>query len=416
MFNISNAIISEKLPEPLEKKELYRLLKLLKDGNDTVKNQIIEHNLKLVLYVVNTRFSNLNYEKEDIVSIGVIGLIKAINSYDIDRDTEFSTYATKCISTEILIFLREQKKQINTVSLSKPMWVSEENDITFEDIVSQNDELSERINNMELQEILFRSINKLPERHIKIISLYFGFYDGKRYTQKEIAGALNVTHQFISLVIQNSIKKIRKDLIDNGIITKDDIHYEARFIGNSKSIYNSFSKYPKDQIDDSLDKLSRLEKYLLFLKYTETEAAFKLTEEQDNYVTLRIIPKMKRALKKPDIKPLLKNINLESTPIEINKDYDMGSNNKISKYSDEILDLGISNDFIEMTNFSSFNSAMVTVLKLGYINNLNFSNEEIASALNIREEDIDTILQDVIDKAKNRVVVASDVVVKYLKK
>lgn len=205
------------LPKKLSNDELYQLLKQMNKGDDSARKKLIEHNIRLVLFLVTNKFNYIDYDKNELVSIGLIGLIKAINSYDLSKKIEFSTYATKCIQNEIFMFLRKINKIHNIDSLDRP--ISNDtlaNELTLKDIVSGDEDFTEKFMQNESYQIIHKIINELSKRDRTIIIMYFGFCDGKRYTQIEIANKLNVSQSYISRLIGLILKKMRVKLIEQG--------------------------------------------------------------------------------------------------------------------------------------------------------------------------------------------------------
>lgn len=212
-------IDANQLPKPLSKSQTYELLDKVKQGDEEAKKIIAEHNIRLVLYEVTTRFKYVEYDKKDLVSIGNIGLIKAITTFDKSRKVEFSAYTARCIDNEILMFLRKIKKDQNVDSLNKQIKHDKEGrELKIEDIISDTSNIIEdyekKITYKSIQEI----IKKLPNRDKEIIILRFGFYNNEVHTQEEIANMMSISRSYVSRLIAKIVKRIGQELKKNGII------------------------------------------------------------------------------------------------------------------------------------------------------------------------------------------------------
>ena len=176
-------IDANKLPNPLPKFQVYELLDKVKQGDKDAIKMIIEHNIRLVLYRVNNRFKSVEYDKRDLVSIGNIGLVKAVTAFDKSKNVEFAIYATKCIDNEILMFLKKLKKHQNVDSLDKPIAYDKEGkELKIEDIISDETDMVEDYETKITHKIIREVVKKLPDRDRKIIMLHFGFYNNKIHT------------------------------------------------------------------------------------------------------------------------------------------------------------------------------------------------------------------------------------------
>lgn len=194
--------------------EQNKLIKEMNSGNLEARRLLIEKNIRLVFYVVLHRFNNI-YDKEDLVSIGSIGLIKAIDNYNVSKNIKLSTYACKCIYNEICDYIRKNAKELPIVSLDSPFNNSE---LTFENIINNNTNIEEDILNKELYKIIKDTIINLPYPNNKIISLYFGFENDVIYSQKEIAEIIGLSQSQISRLINKNLKIIKETIINSGFI------------------------------------------------------------------------------------------------------------------------------------------------------------------------------------------------------
>ena len=204
-------------PKALTKKEEDELLARMTEGDKSAKDQLIEHNLRLVAYV-SKKFSKEKKETDDIISIGTIGLIKAINSFDISKNIRLATYAVRCIENEILMVLRAEKKLVNEVSLEEPIGKDTEgNEISLIDILALDSEsvFSEALKEIN-QKKLYEAINTcLTKREKEIIILRYGLNDGKCIPQREVAKYFKISRSYVSRLEKKALEKLY-DKIDNG--------------------------------------------------------------------------------------------------------------------------------------------------------------------------------------------------------
>lgn len=205
---------TDKLPPPLSKDEELKYLVRAKAGDEEARNILIEHNLRLVVFLAK-KYENTTYDIEDLVSIGSIGLIKGINTYKIDKNIKLATYASRCISNEILMFLRKNKRKKAEVSLEDALnYDSEGNELHLEDILGTDADLVP--NEYEKQvdkEILSKEIKDLPDRDKEIMTLRYGLNNTKEYTQKEVAELLGISQSYISRIEKKVIRKLKQVMI-----------------------------------------------------------------------------------------------------------------------------------------------------------------------------------------------------------
>ena len=201
--------------EPLEKDELNRLIRAAKNGSKEAEERLVMHNLRLVLRQVFRRFGRIDYDKNDLISIGKIGLIKAINTYDVEKNFRFSSYAVKCIDNEILIFLRTIKDYQIIDSLDDVVFYGKDGsekrliDTLIDDSVNFVEEL-ERI---ETYRIIRGLIAELPDRDKEIMTLRYGLNNTKEYTQKEVAVMLGISQSYISRIEKKVIRKLKQVMV-----------------------------------------------------------------------------------------------------------------------------------------------------------------------------------------------------------
>ena len=205
---------SDALPPPLSKEEEEGYLVRSEDGDSFAKDKLIEHNLRLVVFLAK-KYENTTYDIEDLVSIGSIGLIKGINTYKIDKNIKLATYASRCISNEILMFLRKNKRKRAEVSLEDALnYDAEGNELHLEDILGTDENLVP--NEYEKQvdkEVLAKEIEGLPDRDKEIMTLRYGLNNTKEYTQKEVAVMLGISQSYISRIEKKVIRKLKQVMV-----------------------------------------------------------------------------------------------------------------------------------------------------------------------------------------------------------
>ena len=205
---------TDKLPPPLSKEDELKYLIRAKTGDEEARNFLIEHNLRLVVFLAK-KYENTTYDIEDLVSIGSIGLIKGINTYKIDKNIKLATYASRCISNEILMFLRKNKRKKAEVSLEDALnYDAEGNELHLEDILGTDADLVP--NEYEKQvdkEILSKEIEDLQDRDKEIMTLRYGLNNTKEYTQKEVAEILGISQSYISRIEKKVIRKLKQVMI-----------------------------------------------------------------------------------------------------------------------------------------------------------------------------------------------------------
>ncbi|MDD4211037.1 MAG: RNA polymerase sporulation sigma factor SigK [Clostridia bacterium] len=204
---------TEALPSPLGEKEEAIVIAGLKGGSEEAKAKLIEHNLRLVVYI-SKKFNNTGLDIEDLISVGAIGLIKAVNSYDPDKQIKLATYASRCIENEILMYLRKMSKVRNEVSISEPIKVDwEGNNISLMDILNNDDDCPTTTLEREVEkQVLLNCITTLNKREQQIVKLRFGLFNVPEKTQKEVADMLGISQSYISRLEKKIIEKLKKDI------------------------------------------------------------------------------------------------------------------------------------------------------------------------------------------------------------
>ena len=202
------------MPEPLNSEEEKILLERLMKKDNEAKNELIEKNLRLVVYI-SKKFESSGVNIEDLISIGTIGLMKAVNSYDLEKNIKLATYASRCIENEILMFLRKNNKIRAEVSIDEPINTdSEGNDLSLADILgTDNDSMFKMIEDSDNKKILIGAIQKLNDREKLIMQMRYGFGGLDELTQKEVADKLGISQSYISRIEKKVINGLKKDFL-----------------------------------------------------------------------------------------------------------------------------------------------------------------------------------------------------------
>ena len=201
------------LPPPLSKEEEERYVAMLGENDKEVKNILIEHNLRLVVYIAK-KFENTNVGTEDLISIGTIGLIKAINTFKPDKKIKLATYASRCIENEILMYLRKNSNRKTEISIDEPLNVDwDGNELLLSDILGTDaDIVCQNIENEVDRELLLIALDKLSAREKRIMELRFGVRGGVSKTQKEVANMLGISQSYISRLEKRIIVRLKKEI------------------------------------------------------------------------------------------------------------------------------------------------------------------------------------------------------------
>ena len=200
------------LPPPLSKKEEEELISKLKTDDKNVKPILIERNLRLVVYIAK-KFENTPVGVEDLISIGTIGLIKAINTFNPEKNIKLATYASRCIENEILMYLRKVQRTKTEISIDEPINVDGEgNDLSLVDILgSDNDTVYKEVEESDNRKVLRQAIMKLNDREKMIMELRYGFEGKDELTQKEVADKLGISQSYISRIEKKVINRLKKE-------------------------------------------------------------------------------------------------------------------------------------------------------------------------------------------------------------
>ncbi len=205
---------SDTLPIPLCREEEAELLRRLQTGDTEARNRLIEHNLRLVAYIAR-RFENTGINIEDLISIGTIGLIKAVGTYQPDRGIKLATYASRCIENEILMFLRKTAGQKAELSYDEPLNTDYDgNELLLSDVLGTDEDLVAQPLEADVdRQLLRQALARLEERERTIITMRFGLDGHKEYTQKEVADRLGISQSYISRLEKRIIARLKKELI-----------------------------------------------------------------------------------------------------------------------------------------------------------------------------------------------------------
>ena len=201
-------------PKPLSRQEEAQALAAMQAGDETARARLIEHNLRLVAHVVR-KYTVPGLTQDDLVSVGTLGLIKAVNTYKPDAKTPLSTYAARCIENEVLMQLRAAKKRRNDVSLTDPIGMDGEgNDISFQDILGTPGDMVEdaAIRHMNMQQVR-SALKKLPQRERAVLEMRYGLLGGRPLLQHEVASKMGISRSYISRIGTHAIALIRDEIM-----------------------------------------------------------------------------------------------------------------------------------------------------------------------------------------------------------
>ena len=202
---------SDTLPPPLSREREAELLERI--GEEDARKELIEHNLRLVVYIAR-RFENTGVGIEDLISIGTIGLIKAVNTFTPERSIKLATYASRCIGNEILMYLRKSSNRRQEASIDEPLNIDGDgNELLLSDVLSSEaDQVGQRLEQDAERASLRRSVEQLSPRERQIMELRFGLCGQKEHTQKQVADVLGISQSYISRLEKRIIERLKKDL------------------------------------------------------------------------------------------------------------------------------------------------------------------------------------------------------------
>ena len=205
---------SDTLPPPLEREEEETAIRALDVGDDAARRLLIEHNLRLVVFIAR-RFENTGINIEDLISIGTIGLIKAISTFQSGKNIKLATYASRCIENEILMHLRKMGSQRSELSFDEPLntdW--DGNELLLSDILGTDaDEVSRPLEDDAEVAMLMEAVAALDERERQIVCMRFGLPDGREFTQKEVADAMGISQSYISRLEKRILERLRREML-----------------------------------------------------------------------------------------------------------------------------------------------------------------------------------------------------------
>ena len=204
---------AEALPHPLSADEEASLLTAISNGDLAAKDKLVEHNLRLVVFLAK-KFESSGIDMEDLVSVGTIGLIKAINSFKVDKQIKLATYASRCIENEILMYLRKLSKRRAEVSLDEPLNVDGDgNELLLADILGTDpDAIYNHVENQVERQLLEEGLRRLSKREQQIIEMRFGLDGADERTQKEVADMLGISQSYISRLEKKIISRLKKEI------------------------------------------------------------------------------------------------------------------------------------------------------------------------------------------------------------
>lgn len=211
VFYICNG--TDILPEKLTAEEELKLVEKLASGDNEARTQLIERNLRLVVYTAQ-KFENTKINMEDLISVGTIGLIKAVSSFKGDKNIKMATYASRCIENEILMYLRKTGKEKREVSLEEPLSADNDgNELSIADVLgTESDIVSKGVDSDEEKSMLKLALAELPEREKMIMDMRFGLSSKKEMTQKEVADELDISQSYISRLEKKIMTKLKKEI------------------------------------------------------------------------------------------------------------------------------------------------------------------------------------------------------------
>lgn len=250
--------------------EQIQLIKEYQQGSKEAKNILIGNNIGYIIFAVKQKFGIDDCDCEDLISTGIIGLIKGINTYNLEKEVKPITYFATCIDNEILMYLRKNKKnRYISRSLDEPAF-RDDYSCTFKDLLPDDRDFEEDFLNLQIQNQIFTLLKnvlvQIPEKHQEVVKLYFGFY-GKRYKQKEIANKLGISQSYISRLVKKSGKLIKQMFKDIGIFSYNDLEYfDYSLLDQSIDSFNPSDKSNSEQTkcnDDIVSNPKCLSKKLI---------------------------------------------------------------------------------------------------------------------------------------------------------
>lgn len=274
------------MPKTIDKNEILEYFIKFKNGDVQSREKIITYNLRLVPYIVTNKFQGIDYDKDELISIGIIGLIKAVDTFKIEKKIEFTTYASRCICNEILMVIRKNKKR-SLDNLLGDVIVENGNGekLTLEEILPYDEYVDEVYEKKEIKAEIVKILEKLPERDKKIVMLYFGFIGDRTYSQAEISNIFGLSQSYITRVLKKNLETIREELIKADIVEMG--YLEINFNIIVETLTKILKIYSKEQISSVIKNLSMRDKTLLQKVYCSRNI-----EEEFKLLYQEIIPKV----------------------------------------------------------------------------------------------------------------------------
>ena len=297
-------IDADKLPQPLPKEEVNKLLKLVNEGSKEAVDTLARHNIRLILKIVSNQYMNVDYDKKELVAVGSIGLTRAIKTFDISNGAEFTTYAGKCINNEILAFLRKLERHQNVDSLDRTIYTDNDgNETKLEDTISDDTiNFVEDYETKDVYRVVRTVVENLKGREKEMIMLYFGFYNNKTYNFQEIGDMFNMSKQNVARIISFVVKKISRILENMGVIELHKMYKKKNYkLDKVQTIYEYFENfnYTRRQVNKMLKKLNDEDKILLRLRYgqdLDNPVLGPITYNEVHKFYMELLPKMKNIL------------------------------------------------------------------------------------------------------------------------
>ena len=215
IFFALHVTASSSFPQPLTAQEEKKCFEEMKKGSEKARAKLIEHNLRLVAHIIKKYYGN-SAEQDDLISIGTIGLIKAVSTFDYEKGTRFATYAARCIENEILMYFRNKKKYAQDVSISDPIDCDKDgNSLSLMDIMADEHSVSEDIEDRLREEKLYKRISEsLTPREKEIIYLRYGLKGRRAYTQREVAKRLGISRSYVSRIEKKALNSLKEKLAE----------------------------------------------------------------------------------------------------------------------------------------------------------------------------------------------------------
>ena len=216
MLFFTGSYSNQIFPEPLSNKEEERAIMEMLNGNNDARNKLIEHNLRLVAHIVK-KFDNSNMDTDDLISIGTIGLIKGIDSYNKSKATKITTYAARCIENEILMYFRSNKKNANTISLNDAIGFDKDgNEVSLMEVIKDDSmDISDILHLKDNVNLLNEYLKVLAPREKEILIKRYGLLNEEEQTQKEIARKLHISRSYVSRIEKRALTKVLREFIKN---------------------------------------------------------------------------------------------------------------------------------------------------------------------------------------------------------